>query len=439
MKLQRTRNFWRQMLFGMFIVVLCAGFGITWGGSVDAAKGKPYAGTKIRFLAGNHNWTELLRPYFKEFTERTGIEIEFESLPEEQLSTKLAVECTSRSKSLDVFMFRPLQEGRLFMKNGWLQEIDGLVQKDKAFDLKDFIPSTLEVVQDKDKIAGVPIVTEREILYYRKDIFKKYKLNPPKTLDELMATAKRLNDPNNGIYGFVARGQRAAAVTQFSSYLRGFGADFMKDGKATINTPEAIKAFQFYGDILRNYGAPGVLNMNWPQAAGVFAQGKAAMYTDADSLYRSTVDKDKSLIGEHVGFAPFPAGPAGARPYNVVTWALGVSPNSTKKEAAWEFIRWVTGKAMVMLTQQGGVPGARRSIWKRSVGTKGFPKELVAVINASASIGVSSDRPLVIQVGAARDAIGDVITAAIENRDVAAAANKANQIFQAIIDKDFGK
>ena len=44
--------------------------------------------------------------------------------------------------------------------------------------------------------------------------------------------------------------------------------------------------------------------------------------------------------------------------------------------------------------------------------------------------GVPYDRPAIVNVGEARDAIGDAINAAIEGKDVKAAAEKSNTAFQ---------
>ena len=82
-------------------------------------------------------------------------------------------------------------------------------------------------------------------------------------------------------------------VTQFSSFLYSMGGDwFDADRKATINTPEALAAIDLYGTLLREYGPPGVLNMSWPQAVAIFAQGNAAMYTDASSIYANLLDPE---------------------------------------------------------------------------------------------------------------------------------------------------
>lgn len=393
--------------------------------------------TEIRVVAANHPWTEAIKKELPEFEKETGIKVKIDSYFEDQLTQKTSVEFASHSDDIDVVMFRPLQDGKMFHKNGYFANLNDYVAKEKNY-TDDFIPAAIGSVKDGDELFGIPLITETEVLYYRKDLLQKAGLEVPKTLDELAADAKKLNDPKNGVAGFVARGQRAAAVTQLSSFMYDFGADWMKDGKATLNTPEAIKAFTYYGDLLRNYGPKGTLNMSWPEAMAVFTQGKAAFYTDASSLFSNATDPSKSQVADKVGFAPFPAGPDGkSHPYNVTSWALGIGHNSKKKDAAWKFIKWCESKEMVQKMQVAGNPGARISVWNSPEGTGNYPKDLAAAIAANGKADATPyDRPIVINVGKARDTIGDVIIAAQEGKDVKAAADKANQEFQTILDSE---
>ena len=413
----------------------------TTGTGGGAAISDQYKGTTLNMVAANHAWNNAIQPLIPEFEKASGIKINLTSYGEDQLSNQLTVRFTSGAGDIDMMMFRPLQEGKLFGNNGWLADLTERTGAAGDWDWNDFQGPARGTVTFDGKSYGVPIVTEREILYYRKDIFEQKNIKVPTTLDELMAAAKQLHDPNSNppMYGFVARGQRAPAVTQFSGFLYAYGADWVKDGKSGVGTDEAIKAYQFYGDILRNYGAPGVLNMSWPQALGIFSQGQAAMYTDADSLYPNLLDTSKSVVADKVGYAMFPAGPAGSHPYNVTSWALGVAASSKNQDAAWEFVKWATSKDVVMRLQKGGLPGARDSVWNSPDGTSGFPADLAEVIKKSAAAGTDHDRPLVVRVGQARDIVGGPIVAAIEGKDVAAAAKQADTEFNTFLETDTQK
>lgn len=401
------------------------------------ANAKPFAGKTISLVTANHPWAEAIKPLLPDFEKETGIKVNVENFFEDQLTQKLTVQFTSGSATPDVFMYRPLQEGKLFYKNGWLQPLDEYAQKAKDYDFNDFSKSAIGSTTVDAKLAGIPIITEQEILYYRKDLLQKAGIAVPKTLEELTAAVKKLHDPKNEMYGFVARGQRSPLVTQVSSFLYSEGADFTTGEKASINTPEALKAFTTYGTLLKDYAPPGVLNMSWPQAFGIFAQGKVAFLTDANSLYQNATDPAKSKISDQVGFAVFPGGKAGSKPYSITSWGLAMNAKSTNKDATWEFIQWATSKDIVLKTQQKGNPGARASIWDKPEGTTGFPAELVPIIKESAKTGVDHDRPTVISVGEARDAVGEIVQKVMTGEtNLQPVADKANQALQTIMDKD---
>ncbi|MCU6797868.1 sugar ABC transporter substrate-binding protein [Paenibacillus sp. WQ 127069] len=407
--------------------------------SGKTAAAKPFEGKKLTVVTANHPWGEAIKPLLPEFEAQTGMKVEVQSFFEDQLTQKLTVQFTSGSATPDVFMYRPLQEGKLFYKNGWVQALDEYVKKDASYDFEDFTKSSIGSTTVDGKLAGIPIITEQEILYYRKDLLQKANIAVPKTLDELTAAVKKLHDPKSEMYGFVARGQRSPLVTQVSSFLYSEGGDFTKDDKATLNTPEAIKAFTTYSTLLKDYAPPGVLNMSWPQALGIFAQGKVAFITDANSLYKNTTDPEKSVIADKVGYALFPGGQAGSKPYNITSWGLAMNSKTANKDASWEFVKWATGKDVVLKTQKLGNPGPRASVWDKPDGVSGFPAEMVQVIKDSSKGGVDHDRPVVIGVGEARDVVGSIVLQGMTGGDIKAAADKANQELQVIIDKEKGK
>ncbi|MFO7635267.1 MAG: sugar ABC transporter substrate-binding protein [Caldilinea sp.] len=394
----------------------------------------PYAGTELRLVGANHPWQVAITPLLAEFEAATGIKVNFEAYGEDQLNQKLTTEFTAGSSDIDVFMQRPLQEARVMQMNGWYEDLADCVS-DPDYDFADFADGAVGTTTVNGVLTGIPIVTEQEVLYYRKDLLEAAGLAVPTTLDELKAAAEALTDKDNEMYGFVARGQRSPLVTQFSSFLYSSGGDWFDENRqATINAPEALAAIDLYGTLLREYGPPGVLNMSWPQAVAIFAQGNAALYTDASSIYANVLDPELSAVADKTGVAVFPAGPAGSVMYNVTSWGLAMPSSSTKKEAACEFIKWATSKEIVGKTQgEGAVPGARDSVWADPAGSAAFPTDWVEAVAASSN-GRGYDRPLVTAVTEARDIIGGAVTVAIEGGDYVAAANDANAQFQALLD-----
>jgi multiple sugar transport system substrate-binding protein len=384
-------------------------------------------------VLSNHVWSTAIRERIGEFEDLAHRRVSVSLMTADQVSSTYNVKLNASAPDIDVMMYRPLQEQLLFARNGWFADLTDLVTGDAEYDWADMQEGARERVTNAGRVFGVPTVTERATLYYRRDLVPD---GPPTALDELFATAARLHDPAAGLTGFAGRGQRNFAVSQFSSYLYSFGGDFIVDGRSGIARPEALAAYEYYGRLQREAGPLGVTNMSLEQITPIFAQGKAAFVIDADSVYKNFVDPKTSLVGDRTGFAPFPAGPAGSRPYNIASWGLAINAFSERRDAAWEFLRWATSPATVVALQRAGVPGARTSAWQDPEAGAAFPADLAASMEAGTATGVPRDRPDVVQVGRARDIVGRPMVAAILGEDVVTAARDASDEFDDFLARD---
>jgi multiple sugar transport system substrate-binding protein len=191
-------------------------------------------------------------------------------------------------------MTRPLQEGKMFNKNGWYEPLTD-------YDFSDFPANALDVATFGGKIYIVPIVTEWQVMYYRRRIcLRKQVLQFPATFEELEAAAQKLNSAD--VAGFAARGKGAAAVTQLSTYIYNYGGRYLDQGKAVFGSKEAVDAIRFYGKLLASYGPQGITSMSWENIMPLFQAGKVAMWTDASVFYGQIVDPSKSQVpAENVG------------------------------------------------------------------------------------------------------------------------------------------
>ncbi|WP_033344024.1 ABC transporter substrate-binding protein [Catenuloplanes japonicus] len=399
--------------------------------SACGSRGTPGPDTPLRISAINHVWSQAVRQRLPEFEETIGRRVSMQLLTADQLASSYNVKLNASATDIDVMMVRALQEQLLFARNGWLADLTGLVEGDAAFDWADFQEAPRDRSITRGKVLSVPVVTERPALYYRKDLVS----SPPATLDALREEAFRLT--SRDLFGYVGRGQRSGAVTQWSSFLYSFGGDFTTaDGGSGIGSPEAVAAYRFYGELLDRAGPPGATNMSLEQAMPIFAQGKAAFYIDADAIYSNFLDPTISTVREQVGFAPFPAGPAGSKPHNIPSWSVGINAFSLLRDDAWRFIQWISGPRMVTELQAAGIPGARASAWADPATLAAFPAELAESMRINAANGIGHDRPEVIQVGRARDIVGRPLVAGIIGQDVAPVAAEAHAEFADFLVRD---
>ncbi|WP_408993005.1 ABC transporter substrate-binding protein [Streptomyces sp. 1268] len=417
---------------------LAAGVAATAGaGALSACAGgggKPSADAPLRIMAINHVWSQAVKRRIAEFEEHVGRRVSMTLLTADQLASSYNVKLNASGTDVDVMMVRALQEQLLFGHNGWLTDLSDRVADDR-FAWDDFQDAPREASVTAGRVLSVPVVTERPALYYRKDLVADLG-GPPRTLEALMEGARELTRRKDGFYGYVGRGQRSGAVSQWSSFLYSYGGDFVVDGKSGIGSAEAVAAYEYYGRLLAGSGPPGATNMSLEQAMPIFAQGKAAFFVDADAIYSSFLDPKVSRVRETVGFAPFPAGPAGAKPHNIPSWSLGINAFSRLRDDAWEFIRWAAGPEMSAALQKEGIPGARASVWSDPKTLSAFPPELAETMRINAERGVGYDRPRVLQVGRARDIVGRPLVAGILGQSVRPAVRDADAEFADFLVRD---
>ncbi|MFB7273487.1 ABC transporter substrate-binding protein [Streptomyces sp. NPDC056244] len=417
--------------FGRLAAGAAAAVGAGALGACSRGGGRPSADTPLRIMAINHVWSQAVRRRMKEFEERAGRRVSMTLLTADQLASSYNVKLNASGTDVDVMMVRALQEQPVFAHNGWLADLTDRVHGDAEFDWQDFQKAPRGASEAKGRVLSVPVVTERPALYYRKDL-----ADPPRTLDELMDASMRLTDPGKGFFGYVGRGQRSGAVSQWSSYLYSYGGDFVVNGRSGIGSRAATAAYEYYGRLLHEAGPPGATNMSLEQAMPIFAQGKAAFYIDADAIYSSFLDPSISSVGKTVGFAPFPAGPAGARPHNIPSWSLGINTFSRLRDEAWEFIRWAAGPDMAAELQSAGIPCARQSVWSDPETLASFPPDLAEAMRINAERGIGHDRPQVLQVGRARDIVGRPLVAGILGKPVKPVIRDADAEFADFLVRD---
>ena len=378
---------------------------------------------EIRVLLANHPYGELLKTAIPDFEKETGIKVNVESLQESQLTTKLTTEFATKSSSVDVFMTRPLQEGKMFYKNGWYEPLT-------TYDFADFPANAMQVATFGSKVYIVPIVTEWQVMYYRKDLFEKAGIAVPTNFTELEAAAQKLNSAD--VAGFASRGKGAAAVTQLSTYIYNYGGRYLDKGQAVFASKEAVDAIRFYGKMLAAYGPQGITSMSWENIMPLFQAGKVAMWTDASVFYGQIVDPAKSQVpAENVGIANVPAGPKAQNPFIVVSWGMAVAKQSKNKELAQKFIAWATSADLQKKALAANITVARNSAWDDSAVVAKVNQGLIDTRAFAAKNGFPFDRPYMSAVGEARDRIGELVIESIntkgESADLEAMAKEKAQ------------
>ena len=409
-------------------------------GAGEAFNWQRFKGSKIYVLFTKHPWNDTIERLLPEFEQLTGIKVDYTDLPEIQARQKATVEFTAGSGGVDAWYSSLLIEKRRFWKAGWYLDLSKFL-KDPTMTAPDYdwddmaAGAKQSVLQTDGTISGLPSFVDPFIFFYRKDLFAQKGLQPPRTLAELEEFAQHFHNPPT-LYGFVARGLKNANAPPWDWVLFSMGGNFMtKDGKASINTPEAVKAMGWYAGMLRRFAPPGVVNFNWYECSAAFMQGQVAMYYDGVNFAGQFEDKEKSKIPGKVGYAVLPAGPGGRFP-PMFTSAMAVSPQSKNQGAAYFLAQWATSKQNAVQQLLSGVGTARTAVWNNpEVRAKAkMPADWLQAYVDSLKIG-RLGLPEIVAVTEYRDIIGVAIQKAIEGAKSQDVLHQAQKEFQEVLDK----
>jgi multiple sugar transport system substrate-binding protein len=414
---------------------------------VDAAKPadaafdwQQFKGQSINVLFNKHPHNTVIEENIPQFTELTGITVNFEDLPEIQGRQKLVVEFAGGGGNIDAFNASYHVEKVQFSKSGWFLPLNEMIDNKKLlspeFDWSDVPePGKQAVTLSDGKIVGIPSFVDVSIMAYRKDLLEQKGVKLPQDHDELEAAIKALHNPPN-VYGWCARGLKNANMTQWPCQFLNFGGKYIENGKAMLNTPAGEQSVDWYTRMDREYAPPGVVNFNWYEVTAAFLQGQVAFMEDGINFFTQFEDESKSKVKGKVGYALVPKGPGGQIP-PTYTPGFAVSAKTKKAEPAFLFAQWATGKTMGIKSQLAGVGVARLSTWDDPAVKAGqkMPQDWVDSFIQGNKIGAPG-LPEIAAVTQYRDEVGALFQQAIEGGSVKQIVEQANTVFQGILDKE---
>jgi multiple sugar transport system substrate-binding protein len=208
------------------------------------------------------------------FTKKTGIKTKLVAVPEDQLAT-LMTNAAAAGELPDVVLGTPLDQSQQYAQEEIFDSDAAQAVVDKLGP-DTFSKKALDLVSKDGKATGVPSDGWGQLLIYRKDLFDKAGLGEPKTLDDIMAAAQKLNgDGMAGITLATKAGDGFTAET-FEHVALAEGCQLVDDsGNVTFDTPECVNALRWYGDIASKYSVKGAQDVD--STRGTYFAGRAAM------------------------------------------------------------------------------------------------------------------------------------------------------------------
>ncbi|WP_429941239.1 ABC transporter substrate-binding protein [Agrobacterium vitis] len=212
----------------------------------------------------------------KQFNElNNGIKIEYRLLQFDDVVTE-AMRAYSTGQAPDIIAVDN-PEHALFASRGAFLDLTDMIAKSDVIKPQNYFPGPLASVTWKERYFGVPKATNTIALYYNRDMFKAKGLDPlkpPQTWDELVAAARKLNNPAKNVYGLAFSAKASEEGTfQFLPWAQMGGG-----GYDHINAPGAVKALETWKTIMtEKLASPDTLTRGQWDSTGTFNSGNAAM------------------------------------------------------------------------------------------------------------------------------------------------------------------
>jgi multiple sugar transport system substrate-binding protein len=321
---------------------------ISLGALVPAsAQDKPYDGVTLTLASQNDQFGTVMADLAPKFKEATGITVKVDILSYPELLTKVIADFVGDTKGYDLVTMDNVWAGQ-FAESGYSVVLNDWIERDKAeINVDDIYPVLMTSLGNyQGKQVAFPFAGYANVLAYRTDLYEAAGLQPPKTMEEMVANAYKLTDPSKNQYGFVANGQKGPAVAQdWMQYNAEMGGSILDaSGKPALNSEANIKSLTVYKDLFDKTAPPGAADYDWGGREEAFRQGIAAQMQTWSVGAPGYSDPSQSKVVGKTAIAKAPPGEGLPEKYGVGGWGMAINADvdDKQKEAAWLWIKWLT-------------------------------------------------------------------------------------------------
>lgn len=300
---------------------------LLWGSLASAAEVTVWHG----YRASERVALEKVAAAYNASLPPTGVPVKLLAIPSDAFTDKISA-TLSRGLGPDVFVFPQDRLGGWVEGGALLENLDFFL--DPAVRQR-YVPGTLEALTYRGSVYALPLNFKVITLIYN----KKLMASPPRTTGELLSSCK----------AWLAKGgdkQRVCLAYPYTDFyyhaalMHAFGGRVFDPGpKVRLDAPENVKALEL---LQRWVAQPGLLPAE-PSTAlvtSLFNEGKAAL------VFSGPWFIGEIAPGIDYGLAPLPTvDEAGGKPLTpwMTVEGVGISSHSQQKDAAYAFVRYLTG------------------------------------------------------------------------------------------------
>jgi multiple sugar transport system substrate-binding protein len=339
---------------GLLSALLCA-LAVACGGSDGGSSGS------VRFLVfGDPAEINAYRTLIDAFAEEEpDIDVQLvEASDREDLIARLSSSIAGGAPP-DLFLMNYRFYGQ-YASRDVLEPLGPYVDDSSKFEEDDFYPQALDAFRWKDELMCLPQNISSLVLYFNRDLFKRFKVPPPRDgmlWNELVIKAQHLTRDKNGqqvkgadpdmpqagtaqpaVYGLGVE----PVIIRLAPFVWSNGGEIVDDDenptRFTLDTPQAQEAISQLFGLRTNFGVvPNDEEVEAEDDESRFANGRLAMFLDsrrAVPMFREAAKFDWDVVS-----LPFYDKPASILHSDAYCMAKGAKA----KDAAWRFVEYAVG------------------------------------------------------------------------------------------------
>lgn len=321
--------------------------------------------------------TAYLQPVIDAYkAQNENVDIELVDISSAEYQDKLSVMLSGGSDDIDIITVKDTPGYSSMVNKGQLEPLTSYIEKDKV-NLNLYSGTTEQMTIDNE-LYSLPFRSDFWVLYYNKDLFDKAGVEYPTndmTWKQYEELARKMTSGSGAeaIYGSHYHTWRS--TVQLPAVLDGKNSIIQEDYSFLKPFYEMVLGMQ-KDKVVMDYGSLKTGSIHY---SGVFENEQIAMLP-MGSWYIGTViaSHDKGTADMNWGIVKYPHAD-GVEPGTTVgtITSLGINSKSSKKDAAWDFIKFFSGEeGAKVVANSGTLPAIKTdSIVDTIAGTKGFPTD----------------------------------------------------------------
>ncbi|MHB8635709.1 MAG: ABC transporter substrate-binding protein [Fimbriimonadaceae bacterium] len=320
--------------------------------------------------------------------ENPGITIQREIVPDQYPQAMVMAHLAGASP--DVMML-DASSAAVFVNNGLVTDLAPLIAKDGKFRLSDYFPNVVGIGRRGGRIYAIPQDFTPIVLYYNKRLFDEAHVAYPTgawDFAEFQRTAQALTRPQDGIYGYA-----------FSNWMPGWivwlwnnGGDVLShagtQAEGALDSPKNVQAVTYLRDLVDRFHVSPSPSATAAMGIDPFASGRAAMTITGHWSLIDYKNAPKDAAGRpkvdwrELGVTSVPHNTPAV---NTVMYESGYAvPIGCKHlDAAWRFIKYMTGRKVQMDYNSTGIAIDARIDVAKARATDPLEKQFLALVRTA--------------------------------------------------------